>query len=221
MNNMQRAKNLFKQAMCPGLKAISLSLLLASACAVHMQASTVFDVSGTYQDGATLSGTINIDTVGNAGVTSANLALISGGTTYDLELGAEQTFFPAAEYWQVAVTSSAGYPKAYLGIFLGNSTNLDGYTGGSLCSDTFDSQHNPQLCLGNESNLFFLGNPSLINSDLVSGSLSLPAANAAPEPAALSLFFTGLCAAVVLGVRRNAKNGSGLLGGDAQGNAPV
>ena len=192
MNKMERARQFLKQAVRPGLKIGSLSILAVSAYAISITPSsnsTVFDVSGTYEGGATLSGTIDIDTVGNGGVTGGNLIVVSSGLTYDLGLSSEPQFY-SPDYWQVRFDTNGGAPEIYPGIFLGDSSNLDGYSGGPLCSETF-------VCEGNESGLLF----QRADPPLFSGNLTL----AAPEPTSLPLLLTGAGAAVVRLLRRKRK----------------
>ncbi len=192
MNKMERTRQFFKQAVRPGLKVGSLSILAVAAYAISITPSsnsTVFDVSGTYEGGATISGTIDIDTVGDGGVTGGNLIVVSSGLTYDLGLSSEPQFY-SPDYWQVRFDTNGGAPEIYPGIFLGDSSNLDGYSGGPLCSLTF-------VCEGNESGLLF----QKVDPPLFSGSLTL----AAPEPTCLPLLLTGAGAAVVRLLRRKRK----------------
>jgi hypothetical protein len=192
MNKMERTRQFLKQAVRPGLKVGSLSILAVSAYAISITPSsnsTVFDVSGTYEGGATLSGMIDIDTVGSGGVTGGTLIVISSGVTYDFGLSSEPQFY-SPDYWQVRFDTNGGAPEIYPGIFLGDSSNLDGYSGGPLCSETF-------VCEGNESGLIF----QRVDPPLFSGNLTL----ATPEPTSFPLLLTGAGAAVGTLLRRKRK----------------
>jgi hypothetical protein len=193
LNKMERAQHFLGEAVRAGVTVVSLSLLSASAYASSITPSsnsTVFDVSGTYEGGATLSGTIDIDTVGNGGVTGGNLIVVSSGLTYDLGLSSSDPQFYSPDYWQVRFDTNGGAPEIYPGIFLGDSSNLDGYSGGPLCSETF-------VCEGNESDLLF----QRVDPPLTSGNLTL----ATPEPTSLPLLLTGAGAAATLLHRKRKK----------------
>jgi hypothetical protein len=140
------------------------SLLLVASAASAARASTIFNATGLFADGATLSGTIAIDTVlGQA--TGADLVVSAPDATAFSFVQVQYMPAPGVELVQLDTTPS--FPPSLLLAFSGT---LAGYSGGAICSETY-------LACGGISDL----NYGAHLDSLVSGSLS-PAPARAPEP---------------------------------------
>jgi hypothetical protein len=149
---------------------------------------TVFYVSGTFQDGATLGGEVTIDTNGNGGVLSGDLT-VTGLPAIDQITGdfANLVFNVnnGPNIWVASFQDQSGLGNnLYLDIDLGTATNLQGYTGGMLCSVD-------QSCGGPESTIN-PGSSGTVNETLIQGSLT-----PTPEPATAVLWLTGIVLVIV------------------------
>jgi hypothetical protein len=149
------------------------------------RADLIFNATGTFDNGAQLSGTVTIDTVMGV-VTSANL-LVSGPGLADLTfdvLESQGTDLPHPGYFfNMLQTSGTEIPFLFLGLFNTadhNPPNLVDYPGGP-----FILAHPPFFGLGSE---YFDTQDHL----LISGSLT-------PVPEPSSLMIVGLGGALALG----------------------
>jgi hypothetical protein len=189
------------------MKSILAAAAIASAlgfCAnavTPVRAATVFDLTGTFQDGATISGTLTIDTatghvdaisVSFLGVTYTSILLQESFTG---NTAAGQTPNPVA--YHVAFGTFA-FPliDPYI---RGTSApdSLVGYTGGPLCSVTTP-------CGPDQEGFFWLGTyrpTPFQNIGFQTGQLTAET----PLPAALPLFATGFGVLGLLGWRRKRK----------------
>jgi len=195
MTKLERARRFLKEAARPGLRVLSIALLAASAYAGTVApVGTVFNVSGAFDDGDSLSGTIDIDTTGSGGILSADLTVDPFAVTYTfttLTSGSFHSFLTASSStsydYQASFSGSDGSTLS-LDILTGTNT-FDGFTGGSLCSDA-------TACGGAETNYndpFNLGSGLLIEA-VPTGS---------PEPSTVLLTITG--GSAVLALRRRKR----------------
>jgi hypothetical protein len=146
------------------LAALAIVLCASSAYA----ASVVFTAAGTTADGATLGGTVTIDTTAGT-VTAANVTLGAPDTsTYTfIQAGTG----PSAPVYVIQLgTAASGNPRMGL---LVPGTTLVGYAGGALCSTS-------ALCTDVTSYVFFGGDNPI---DLTAGSLTpVPPPPSTPAP---------------------------------------
>ncbi len=173
-------------------------------------ASLTFDATGTFSDGATLGGTIHIDT-GSGTVTSSDLVITGNASlspiTFDtVAFGGLQEGAGGENVWndiELGASAAPGWGIDLI-VLLGPATSLVGYTGGDLCAMSTDGS--TFTCPVTEffsrysSNIenAFTGGPYAF---LTSGSLSEPAAS--PEPASACLLLAG-SAALVFWRRRSS-----------------
>jgi hypothetical protein len=144
---------------------------------VSGQASaTVFFATGTFQDGATLSGTLTIDTV--SGVIDGSDLEVTAPDAFTFVNVVGQGSNSAPLFYSVTDRNAASTEDFDFGLPV---LSLVGYTGGAFCSVATEPG-----CLA--SNLFDLIT-STTGSVLEAGTLSL---TPAPEPASLALFAGGL-----------------------------
>jgi hypothetical protein len=110
-----------------------LGLAVGAAGPVKADSITTFIAEGTFLDGATLGGTVTIDTTIGS-VTAVNLTI---GAPDSLDLTAivlQQANFPVSGIYFLEVnTGGPTYPGLSLGMPV---STLDGYSGGSLISDS-------------------------------------------------------------------------------------
>jgi hypothetical protein len=192
-NGMQVAGSLLAVAWL-GVTTTCLSVEPASA-------ATVFDLTGTFTDASTISGSLTIDvTAGHVdavnvtylGVNYTNI-LVQGTGTGSTAPG--QT--PVPIYYGVIT----GIPYPFIDLaFRGTSAvnSLVGYAGGDLCS--FDAPCGPD-----EEGFFWASDYRTSNTSAIAletGELTAET----PLPATLPLFATGLGALGLLGWRRKRKN---------------
>jgi hypothetical protein len=194
MTKLERAKRFLNQTSRPGLRVLSLAVLAMSAYAQ----GTVFNVSGTFEGGDTLAGTINIDTTGSSGILSEDLT-VDPVVVYTFT-GANdgtgiQSFSNGSSpnFYDNAVFFGNSNSELVLDIFLGGTNSFVGYTGGALCSDG-------QFCGGAESSFALNVNTQEPGDPpLSSGTLS----SATPEPSSALLAIGG--GAAVLALRRRKR----------------
>ncbi len=166
-----------------GSIVLAAAVLFACTLSAHADTVTVFDANGSFVDGATLSGTITIDTT-NGSITGIDL-IASGPdnlnlTTLGSYIGPEP--LDAHDYGVEAVTPGPIVPQILLEL---DTTTLVGYAGGSL----FSNQH-PSNTYAPSS----IQQSDLSQINLQVGSLSPESGGLAPtpEPSALLLFGTGV-----------------------------
>jgi hypothetical protein len=155
---------------------------------------TVYDVSGTFTDGDTLSGTV---TIGSTSVQGANLTVASSGGTslYNFTGAGSATgfhqFSNSGNYFYYSDEWFDSGADLTLDIYTGSSGDFSVYTGGALCSD------NGEYCGGAVSAY----QPPLPTQDpnLSSGSL---AQVSTPEPSSALLLVAGGAVAEALRRRK-------------------
>jgi hypothetical protein len=134
-----------------------LGLVVVAAGQVKADVSTQFIVQGAYADGATLSGTVTIDTtVGE--ITAANLSVgAPDSLTLDNIIGQNGSSFSS---WLVAVGTAGGalFPETILVI---PSLTLVGYSGGPIASETYAPEGVGSALYYSESNTVILHNGEL------------------------------------------------------------
>jgi hypothetical protein len=197
MTKLERVKRFLSWTSRPGLRVLSLVLLVVSAYAA--QSGTVFSVSGTFEGGATLGGTITIDTIGNGGILSEDLTVNPVDITYTFNgpndgTGLQSFSDSGTFFYDDALFFGNNNSELEFDIYLAGTNGFAGYTGGALCSDA-------QFCGGAETsftvNTRNLENPG--DPPLSSGTLS----SATPEPSTALLAIGG--GAAVLALRRRKR----------------
>jgi hypothetical protein len=200
MNALERSKRFLNYAVRPVLRVLPLALFAASAYAIpcSLGSGTTFIVTGAFDDGgissngSVLGGTVNIDTTGCGGVISANMVVtgnpVATGGPLDFTGSPNSQGYVSSSNYYYADFTDDGW-NLNLDIYIGSATNLDGYTGGALCSDG-------QSCTGSVKTLY--GE----DPNLSSGSLSL--ASSTPEPSSALLLFGGALALTGLSRRRRS-----------------
>lgn len=186
MTKLERAKRFLNQTARPGLRVFSLALLAASAYAATISGGELFGVSGTFEGGDTLGGTIVIDTTGSGGILSADLTVDPVGVTIGFNsftLDSGTSYFYQADF---------NGPGGSLTLDIDTGTNtFDGYTGGNLCSDD-------TYCGGAKTTF----TPEGPDPPLMSGTLT-DMGPATPEPSTVLLTITG--GGAVLALRRRKR----------------
>jgi hypothetical protein len=172
---------------------------VSGASAAPISNSQTFDVSGTFENDSTLSGSLDINTVSGT-ITSADLTIsgITGIFTLANNGGGD---YNSHGFWE-NVNLSDGGDTLVLGLALQNGKdNLIGYTGGALCNDSgncgFSSGSYSADALSSyyvssqpKSEDVFIGCSGNTDPALVTGEVSTT-----PEPGATTLLgagFTGL-----------------------------
>jgi hypothetical protein len=141
-------------------------LALMAGAAGHAKAGLIrtFDAEGTFDDGATLSGTLSIDTTIGT-VTSANLVVGAPDSLDFIDIQFQGGNIYPGDYFIQAGTTPSGLPNLLLVL---PTDSLVGYSGGPIGSDT-----NPAN--GYVSSIY-------LGATLTDGSLT-----AVPEPSGLLL----------------------------------
>jgi len=173
------------------LTSAVLGLLTGAAAPARADISLVFNAAGTFDDGATLSGTLTIDTTIGT-VTAVNLAVgVSDTLIFDTVLSQVPNYPIPGNFLVETGTAAADLAPDILNLDL-PTTTLAGYSGGVISSlDNYDR--------GNISILF----TQQASDQLITGSLSV----AVPEPNTLLVACVGGICAIAYGVanKRRAK----------------
>jgi LPXTG-motif cell wall-anchored protein len=181
---------------CLGVTAICLSFSPA-------RAATVFDLTGTFADNSTISGTVTIDTTFSPGSVDAVDLLYLGSHYTTIQSQGTFTgstpsgFIPNQVGYLVDIgTSSSTFPSIHLLIpGIPNPVFLTDYPGGPLCSADFP-------CGPDRSGITYATafHPDAADAvTLQTGELNMPI------PATLPLFATGIGGLGLLGWRRKRK----------------
>ncbi len=178
------------------LAAAVFGLMSGAAAPARADIITTFTAEGTFVDGATLGGTLTIDTTIGM-VTAANLMV---GAPYSLTLATVQNQTdppPPPTYYFVTVgATAAGFP--YIDLIFPVSS-LVAYAGGELLSTTTFGQ--PGVGGGGYSALYTLIGTTPQVDDLSTGSLSV----AVPEPNTLLVACMGGVCAIAYGVAKKRR----------------
>ena len=166
------------------LCCITAALLFVAALSARADNVETFDVSGTFTDSTTVSGTVVIDTT--TGVfESGNLTYL--GMTFDNLYDADSQP-PDLYQFVLTETAAGGAPLLNMGI-VGDS--LVGFNGGPLCSED-------ELCNGDTSayapddfNILYLENGTVT-----------AVASSTPEPTTVALLGTGFLGLAIVVRRR-------------------
>lgn len=191
MTKLERARIFLKEAAWPGLRVVALGALAVGAYASTI-AGTVFNVTGTFDDGESLSGTVIIDTIGSAGILTEDLTADPIPVSYIFDSGLSS----GSGFQQVGSGSGFYYYEAIFDGTAGSTLTLDfdtagldtfaGYAGGPLCSDADTTG-----CGGAESSF---ADPSFLSVGQVS--------KVTPEPSTVLLSIAGGAATVAVLRRR-------------------
>ena len=176
-------------------KLITLAIILSLFSATAYASSVVFDATGTFDNGNTLSGTLTIDTITGNPV-SADL-MVSGHSAAYTTLQFQGTWPQTSPFMTELSFGNGEATDNYL-TFLFEPVSLVGYTGGPLCGT------NPAVCQDStliyRSSLATFSGGSVFNfSDLVSGSLT---SASAPEPGGAALLSVGIASLAGIARRR-------------------
>ena len=155
------------------------AMMLAAGLSARADVMQTFDLSGTFTDNTTVSGTVVIDTT--TGVfESGDLSYL--GESFDVLVLTEDD--PAGDAFVFEMSTSSGpFPRLVMGIV---GDNLLGYSGGPLCSVTDD------VCGGGGGGHSFYAPTSDTNVLLNSGSLAAGPVTTTPEPSSIAMLGTGL-----------------------------
>jgi hypothetical protein len=181
------------------LPLLSIALLAATA---HAD-TVIFDASGTFASGSTLSGTIAYDTV--TGTFSDPDFVTTGPNAFifnTFNTNPQPCSFPVAGDCQISTTvSGGGLPNLNL-VF--GASSFNGFTGGDIGSIATPAQ-GPG---GFISDMYFGLDPNSdgIFDNLNSGSLTPEVASPIPEPSSLALLTTGTVSLLGLVRRRSLRS---------------
>lgn len=157
-----------------------------------VHADTVFDVTGTFSNGATLSGTVTINTASfSQGITSLDLTISTIGSSFSYVQ--DQFGFFVVYFADTTTTSGNTLPELDLIFPVGT---LFGYSGGDLCSTNDGCAFGSVTSYTNTSNQTY---------NLKDGYVSYGGfTTATPEPGTLVLLASGLAGLVLLSRKRPA-----------------
>jgi hypothetical protein len=171
------------------LAAAVLGLMAEAAAPARADTSLVFNAAGTFADGATLGGTLTIDT--SIGTVTAAILTVGPSDSLTLETIQLQTFIGFGTYKILVGESTNPGDTPYLVIFLPTSS-LTGYTGGVIDSTTSIGASNISLVKRN---------PMSPGDTLTTGGLSV----AVPEPNTLLVACMGGVCAIAYGVAKKRR----------------
>ena len=168
-----------------------LVLIACSAFSVSTaNADTIqaFNATGTFVDGASLSGTVTVNTT--TGIVTASSLAVSAPDALAFNFVQFQQSNVSGLWTLTFGTTAVGLPNLNIGIAtIGSSNPMIGYTGGTVAS-------NATPVIGAASDIFYSAASQVV---LSSGSFTLPAATAVP---ALALLALGAAPLAFFGARR-------------------
>ena len=172
------------------LRAVRPIILCLVSLATQAYA-TDFQATGLFANGATLGGTLTIDT--NVGTVTASDLTISGAGTFSTLIS--QFNYGPPVFYSVIADNAAGTEEFSFGLL---ADSLVGYTGGDFCGDSNGS------CF---SSVFYPTSDPSNQVSLSSGSL-IGTSGAAPEPTTLSFLGIAFAAGLMFHYGGRKRNGS-------------
>jgi len=167
-------------------------IILCLASLAPQAFATDFQATGLFTNGATLGGTLTIDT--NVGTVTASDLTISGAGTFSTLIS--QINYGPPVFYSVVADNIAGTEEFSFGLL---ADSLVGYTGGDFCGDS-----NGGSCL---SSVFYPISDPFNQVSLSNGTL-IGTSGVAPEPAALSFLGTAFAVGLMFHYGSRKRNGS-------------
>ena len=157
-------------------RLLTSALLFAGSLTAH--ADTVFNLEGTFSNGATLSGTITL----NSGSTAFNAinAIVSGGGYPTEQFTSIDSQDQNASFYTVDRTAGTSYLELDL-----NTSSLAGYGGSPMCSLSVPCNRDTDVVYDT---FLYPADQSVLSS----GSVTPQASSVTPEPSSIVLLGTGL-----------------------------
>jgi hypothetical protein len=179
------APTTFRRSLARGYP-IAAAIALMIGVAAPQARATVFQAAGTFSDGATLSGSITIDTL--TGTVTSSALTITGSSQFYFDTVVSQQDFGTPLFYTVLTQNPSGQEAFLLGIPL---DSLVSYAGGEMCDDSIGT------CLSSVYYAVSLQNPV----SLMDGTLSV-ATQDASEPTLLTAWGLGSVALFLFTARR-------------------